>query len=491
MENTLPTHPPKCKSDGNGDLNAREAAVVATLLAESPEELTPNIARVIESAPDSFDDERFGTLAVAIRNLQRANEPIHFVSVLAQLNGELEKIGGSIFVTSLGLRKIGLLAAEQEAALVLQAYRRRRLKYTFADVAAALEGDSAQFDSIVEHAQRALAELSEPSASDLPAIVDSSSFLAETLPLPCELVYGVLHKGSKMVLGGGSKTFKTWTLLDLAVSVAAGEPWMSFKTSKGRVLFLNFEIQPAFFQQRIAALVREKSINLPPDQFDVWNLRGRFASYQTIIPRIIKRVKKAEYALIIFDPIYKLYGDTDENAAGQVARLLNALESLAVETGAAVAFGAHYSKGNQASKESIDRISGSGVFARDPDTILNFTRHEEQDAFTVEATLRNFKPVDPFVVRWQYPLMRRADDLDPAKLKDPKGRPIKHTVEKILDLLKARKSRKWSTTEWQKKCQSEKGVPKSTFYDLLEKAKSDPKLTQTKAGQWFYEASAS
>jgi len=37
---------------------------------------------------------------------------------------------------------------------------------------------------------------------------------------------------------------------------------------------------------------------------------------------------------------------------------------------AASVFGAHFSKGNQAGKESIDRISGSGVFARDPDTIL-------------------------------------------------------------------------------------------------------------------------
>jgi len=37
-----------------------------------------------------------------------------------------------------------------------------------------------------------------------------------------------------------------------------------------------------------------------------------------------------------------------------------------VKTGAAVGFGAHYSKGNQAGKEAIDRVSGSGVFARDP-----------------------------------------------------------------------------------------------------------------------------
>src|ERR1051325_5990145 len=34
---------------------------------------------------------------------------------------------------------------------------------------------------------------------------------------------------------------------------------------------------------------------------------------------------------------------------------------------AAVALAGHFTKGNASAKEAIDRISGSGVFARDPD----------------------------------------------------------------------------------------------------------------------------
>ena len=71
----------------------------------------------------------------------------------------------------------------------------------------------------------------EVQADTLPPILDASEFLAEKIATPRELVYGVLHQGSKMVLGGGSKTFKTWTLLDLAVAGACGEPWLSFKTA--------------------------------------------------------------------------------------------------------------------------------------------------------------------------------------------------------------------------------------------------------------------
>lgn len=322
-----------------------------------------------------------------------------------------------------------------------------------------------------------------PAENTLPPIVDAADFLAEKLAPPPELVYGLLHQGSKIVLGGGSKTFKTWMQLDLAVSVAAGEPWLSFKTAKGRVLFLNFEIQEGFFQQRLRAVAKEKGVTLPRGQIQIWNLRGHATGYNLLLPQICERVKESGYALIVLDPIYKLYGDTDENSAGAVARLLNALEALAVDSGAAVAFGAHYSKGNQAAKESIDRISGSGVFARDPDSILNFTRHEEAETFTVDATLRNFKPIEPFCVRWQYPLMRRAEGLDPAKLKQAGGRPKLHTVEKLLDCLKGHE---FTTKEWLDAASPETGVSRSRFYALLEQARKRPQLKQTPSGQWFY-----
>jgi hypothetical protein len=124
----------------------------------------------------------------------------------------------------------------------------------------------------------------------------------------------------------------------------------------------------------------------------------------------------------VFDPPYKLLGARDENASRDMADLMNAVESVAVETGAAVAFGSHYSKGNQAGKDSMDRISGSGVLARDPDSIITMTRHVKDDAFAVEMTLRNFPPQEPFVVRREHPLMIVDRKLDPAKLKQAVGR---------------------------------------------------------------------
>jgi len=298
---------------------------------------------------------------------------------------------------------------------------------------------------------------------ELPAIVDASTFVATEYPAVPELIKGLVHQGTKVVVGGGSKSFKTWVQLDAAISVAYGLPWMECETVAGRVLFVNLEIKDSFFQGRVKKICEARGIQQCPSRLDIWNLRGYSAPYRIILPKIIARIKEVGYSLIVLDPVYKLYGNTDENSASEVAQLLNELERVCVETGAAVLFGAHYSKGNQAAKESIDRISGSGVFARDPDSIIPFTRHEEEESFVVEPILRNLPPIQPFVVTWNYPLMERNQDLDPSKLKQAGGRPKESSGKDILDLLP---DAGLTNQEWEDLAQKSAGISRRTFYRL-------------------------
>lgn len=305
----------------------------------------------------------------------------------------------------------------------------------------------------------------------LPAIVSAEELLLHPPQKPPEVVEGLLHQGCKMVLGGASKSNKTWVLTDLAISVATGAPWWEFPTVQGRVLYLNFELPEAFFAERIKLVASAKHVD-PPKELDVWNLRGHAADFEKLEPEIIRMAGKG-YILICLDPTYKLLGGRDENRAGDIASLLNGFERLAVETNGAIAFGAHFSKGNQAAKESIDRIGGSGVFARDPDTILTMTRHEQDGAFTVEPILRNHAPIKPFVIGWDFPLMKRDDDLDPAKLRKPKiGPQSKYQVQDLVKALAAECSKRSGiagpkTSEFQRRACQETGMSRATFYMLL------------------------
>jgi hypothetical protein len=361
-------------------------------------------------------------------------------------------------------------------------HRRTALEIAARLESAALDPQAAA-DALTSDAEEALRSLRQMTAAELPAIVDASTFTAATLERPRELVHGLLHQGSKLALGGASKSNKTWTFIDLALSVSHGSPWLGLKTSKGRVLYLNLEIQDWSFSERIKAVAHAKSIKLQPGQLELWNLRGKSAEYSELFPKITERIQQAGHALIVLDPIYKLYGTADENKAGDVARLLNEIENLAIATGAAVAFAAHFSKGNQASKESIDRISGSGVFARDPDSILIFTKHEVDGAFVVESTLRNFKVVPPFVVRWDFPLMRPDQSLDPAKLKQPNkgGRSAQYSAEMLLAYLPKEGA---TTSEWQETVSEETGMSRRKFFDLLGEVEQQAAVTRTK-GKWL------
>jgi hypothetical protein len=338
----------------------------------------------------------------------------------------------------------------------------------------------ARIASALKKAQAPFGKVQQPKRPELPDPQDVLHLIDSNLPKPPELVCGILHRGSKFVIGGGSKSFKTWTLIDLSVSVATGTPWWGFDTKQGRVLYVNFEIQDAFFADRIATVLHAKECELELGQLSYWGLRGKITDFGDMMLDMTVKLISEDYSLIVIDPIYKGLGNRDENKAGDIASLLNEIERLAVDTGAAVAFGHHFSKGNQAGKESIDRIGGSGVFARDPDSILTMTKHKDEDAFTVDAVLRNFAPVESFVVRRMHPLMVRDDEADPNELKQPGQAQEKWTDDEILDSLNDGGMR---TSEWMVDVMKRLGMSESSFHNRRRKLEAKD-LIKKEGKEW-------
>lgn len=446
----------------NGQLARAELAALAFAIERGNADLPPATGKLIAAAPESFSDLRFGKIAGHVRAMRESGQAVYLDSVAA-------KSGEALFV----LRELSIALpadlAEMEAQSALAAFEVRRARSIFHDGLAALDASPSKSRSILASVRAALAEATGEATEGLPAIIDAAAFMAEPQTAPPELIAGVLHRGSKLALGGSSKAFKTWTLLDMAVSVAHGLPWLGFGTAKGKVLFVNFEIQPYAWHRRISAVTNAKGVEMQPGQIALWNLRGHAADFSKLVPRVIERAKQESFALIVLDPIYKLYGGTDENSAGDVAALLNSLERLATETGAAVCYGCHFAKGNASAKEAIDRISGSGVFARDPDSLLIFTKHDQPEAFTVDPILRNFAPIEPFVVRWQYPLFQPATDLDPAKLKQVAGRKREHDPAKLLAFIANHDAENpISVSQWADLAE----IPRKTLSDYLAEMRS-------------------
>lgn len=237
-------------------------------------------------------------------------------------------------------------------------------------------------------------------------------------PLKPELIEGILRQGHKMLLVSSSKAGKTFALIELAVAIAEGRRWFGFRCKQGRVLYLNMELDEASFDDRVIKVYDKLEItNKNLNNIDIVHLRGQIEKLEKLIPQITRTMKAKEYAAVILDPTYKL-GIGDENAADSVTNFCNAIDRIA-NAGASVVYAHHHSKGAQGSKASMDRASGSGVFARDADALLDMIelripkeREEEAraeygekcTAWRLEATLREFQRIEPVNLFFSYPL---------------------------------------------------------------------------------------
>ena len=203
----------------------------------------------------------------------------------------------------------------------------------------------------------------------------------ENLPelSPC-LIDGVLRKGHKMLIAGPSKAGKSFLQIELCISIAEGKPWLGWKCARGRVMYVNLELDRASCLHRFRDVY--DALGWQPEHLDsieIWNLRGKSVPMDKLAPKLIRRASKKDYVAIIIDPIYKVITG-DENSADQMANFCNQFDKVCTELGCAVIYCHHHSKGSQGGKKSMDRASGSGVFARDPDALLDLIELETTDA---------------------------------------------------------------------------------------------------------------
>lgn len=378
--------------------------------------------------------------------------------------GDLEKLGGIDYLLQISKR----VPTTAQAAYFIARLReleevRRRIKIATTVVEQSYDyqgGEEWLADSAAE-----LAALARPVRAGLPVIDKWGTLMEGDNILPQEIINGLLHRGAKLMFGGGSKSFKTWVLMDLALSVATGTPFWGWATTKAPVLYVNYELARPFFRERMESICKAKGIEGAAN-FYSWHLRGHASDLREQIPHFLNQMAGVQFALIVLDPIYKCLGERDENANGEVAALLNEVEALTVQTGAAVAFGHHFSKGNQSEKAAIDRVSGAGAWARDPDALVTLTPHAEGEGyFSADFTLRNLRPKPSMVVYWEHPCMRAKDGLDPSELRKP-GRMKEHRVKDLVELLNGGSL---SYSEWLKAAK-ETGVSESTFKRLRNEA---------------------
>ena len=258
------------------------------------------------------------------------------------------------------------------------------------------------------------------------------------------LLDGVVRKGGVLMLGGASKAGKTFMLIQLALALSMGRNWMGKKCEECSVLYINLEVDKAEFANRYSGVFRklyfgEEAKRKTHEKIGVMNLRGKIQGMKDLVDKLTEELHQ-DVDVVIVDPSYKVI-EGDENLARDVHEFTNQLDRLANGLDASVIYCHHHSKGFKGDTGRMDRTSGSGVFARHADALIDCIELEvdenkreelgigDKPCFRLQFTTRSFKRPDDVDVVFDYPIhkvfengeLSDCEPLTPARSGSKKG----------------------------------------------------------------------
>lgn len=253
-----------------------------------------------------------------------------------------------------------------------------------------------------------------------------------------ELIQDMLRQSHIMIISGQSKVGKSYLMIELASAIATGDFWCGKKCAEGKVLYVNGEVDEDSCLNNVYDVCKAKEYTKEQigKNLQIWNLRGHISELGSLKKSLFRRYKKDELKAVILDPTYKIFSG-DESNPKDVSQFTLHLDDIANTLDTSVIYVHHYTKGSQIGKESIDRASGSGVFARHADCIVTITKLESTEEtkyhipVRIEASPREFPKMDPVNMWFNHPI-HILDDLHKLDFAAEKGTPQSEKNIKVL-----------------------------------------------------------
>lgn len=271
----------------------------------------------------------------------------------------------------------------------------------------------------------------------LALVKDGADTMGKELPPIVELVEGLIAELCKVVIGSGSKSFKTWLTIYILLCISHGKKVWGRPTIRRKVLYVNLELKEETFERRVQIIAKHLGIDVERGWFRHVSLRGKISglALPVVINRIIETATAHEATVVVCDPVYKL-NQGDENSSRDQTLFFNELDRLTTEAKCTLVLNDHFSKGNQSEKDPLDAIRGSSAKGGDVDAAIILRKHQVEECFRVDVIHRELPPVAPFCIGWEFPVMVLRPDLDPEEMKKPKGgKPKAHDPAKILSVI--------------------------------------------------------
>jgi hypothetical protein len=290
------------------------------------------------------------------------------------------------------------------------------------------DGLRAELERMTAEAPDALApDVQTPSTSTaaplLPTFTTAGMLLDDYPELRPPVLEGLLRQGETLNTISAPKVGKSWLVLDLAISVATGRPFLDFRTTRGPVLLLDNELHGPTLAHRLPQVAEARGIDLAEirDSLIIECLRGKNVDIYGLSDYFseVHKVKgHGFFRLTIIDALYRALPDGfDENCNAAWTRVYNQIDQYADLLGCAFDCVHHTSKGSQADKKTTDVGSGAGSIARAVDAHMVLREHKEDNCYVLEAACRSWPPVPRIGLRWEFPIWRIDESLDCTQLR--------------------------------------------------------------------------
>ncbi|MDN7558129.1 AAA family ATPase [Burkholderia orbicola] len=192
-------------------------------------------------------------------------------------------------------------------------------------------------DFEAEHGSESLADLLRSARTPKIELLLKIAF-ADELPdryePPDELVQGVLTVGGGSVVYGDTNCGKTFFVIDMAIAVARGVPFMGRQTEQGLVLYLAVE-SPASVCARVQAYQKYHGVLVP--NFGIVQSTVNLFEGDDDANAIIETVRQLEtqrgqkVRLIVGDTLARISAGANENAGQDMGRVIERFDRIRTE----------------------------------------------------------------------------------------------------------------------------------------------------------------
>lgn len=208
------------------------------------------------------------------------------------------------------------------------------------------------------------------------------------------IVDRIVPSASITILSGQSRSFKTYTLLDIALNVANGSPlFNTFPTTQTPVLMIDEENGESLLQKRLMQLDADKSLPVYTSSFSGFHLDD------VRIKETIELCKKRGVKLVIIDALIRVHS-SDENSARDMSKVFKKLrEFTKPDNGISILVTQHHRKAGTTNMGAGNEMRGSSDILAAVDSHIAVSRKDKYYLRFTQEKQRYDEELDPFEVK--------------------------------------------------------------------------------------------